>query len=355
MKKILSGLFASIFLFILSSFLRIEPVSASVLTYSGVLRDGTQSPIQNAEVSLLQSGNGNPTVTHTDYNGAFSLIVDTGTYSIQVRTDNFNIRTPSDITVNSDTVQDLTIPTVDLAVTILDPLANPVSNTLVSFIGSALPFTIFPGESVSIISNNSVSGSTDTSGQVHLNVLPVSNSIIYFYPPHESNLATESTNLSFSSATSLTYSLHNTLVYSGVLRDGTGSPVPGTYVGLIDSIGVPNGIQTNVNGEFSFRVPAGTYKMSILSGSYNITTPLNITVSTDTVQNVTIPTISLTVTVLDAAGQPLANTVLLHLSGYSGPISIFPGETSETYSSTLYGTTDSEGTRWRGRCGNFPP
>jgi hypothetical protein len=96
------------------------------------------------------------------------------------------------ITLETDKTQDLTIPTVILNVTVIDPLGNPVPNTFIQSSNiTAESFELYPGLHVSQADIQTIIGRgiTDSSGVAHLILLPASSVDLGVYPPAESGLS----------------------------------------------------------------------------------------------------------------------------------------------------------------------
>jgi len=346
-KRIIS--IASVFLVLFFILAFVNPVFAdATFGFSGVLRNGSGTPITNVNVILANETNHDSQTT--DGNGSFSLRVPSGTYDLVVVPVGVNTSIAPGglgaaalgIVVNSDVEQDLVLPTKTLAVAVLDTLGQPVANASVSIRalpGNILPFSFFSGANAIVSTPMTSNASTNSSGVAFLALLPSSSLEVFITPPPSSNLSGITTATPFFDDTSKTIILPAVFSYSGVLRNGAGTAIPNIYLTLGNGL-ASNFNQTDVDGSFSLHIPD-----SAVFGQYTLTIPTvgnvdpsvapqamnaittGITVNSDTMQDLTLPTKVLTITILGASGQPLPGAqVHIQSQDYEiFPFSLFPG------------------------------
>ncbi len=314
------------------------------MLFSGVLRDGTGTPLPGLAVSV--SGPATFQSISTAADGSFSLNVPPDTYNLAVNSNGCG-NNPSNgpfclfshsaasITLNTDRVQDLTLPTVVLEATVLDPLGNPVPNALVRTETSSAPsFELFPGARAS--ANAIGRAMTDASGIARVVLLPHESVTVEASPPPESGYSsTRVYGVPVLSNTSVTVRLPATVRFSGVLRDGTGTPLPGLAVS-VSGPATFQSISTAADGSFSLNVPPDTYNLAVNSNGCG-NNPSNgpfclfshsaasITLNTDRVQDLTLPTVVLEATVLDPLGNPVPNALVRTETSSAPSFELFPG------------------------------
>jgi hypothetical protein len=323
MRKVFYSIPFAILFFL--NFLHPWPVMAqTVFTYSGILTNGAGIPVSNVMVNL--GGQNGSSQALTNAAGAFSLYVPSGTYALSLQSNGvdrgvvptyFQFSTDlNTITVNSDTIQDLTIPTQTLTVTVLDSLGKPVTNTTVGLGSNGIvSTTLF--ENMTATSNPITANgySTNTFGVAVIPFLP-SLAELSVNPPDGSNLANKNTDISFTGTSSITITLAHTFTYSGILTNGYGIPIVGMNI-ILGNETYNKQVITDNAGYFSLHVPSGAYTLVFQSISTDpnvsptliqVYTDRNIIINSDTTQDLLLPTRNLTVTVLGLDGNPLPNT-----------------------------------------------
>ncbi len=338
-------------------------VLADVLTYSGVLTDGSGTPLSGWNLNLSDGVNNAGGVT-TAADGSFSMNIPGGTYNLSlspgnnsdlVHLYNENWTANASVTVNSNTVQNIAIPFTTLTVIILDSNGDPVPGAAISLSnGNALPITIFPGTTAEVGSFSASSGSANASGVIQMKVIPNSSTTIHVFTPNNS-LGSFTETVAFSDPnTTLTVTLPPVVTYGGILTDSSGNTLSGWDINLNNSINNAGGTTTAADGSFSLNIPAGTYGLSIGPGNnsslvllYNEhwTAGTTVTVNTNTVQNISIPLTTLTVIVLDADGNPVPGAVVSFDGANALPITIFPSTTADVGAFLASsGSADASGT-----------
>ncbi|MBI3385481.1 hypothetical protein HY031_00130, partial [Candidatus Gottesmanbacteria bacterium] len=232
MKRIVHVLFFILIIFIGLFFS--QPASAqSVFSYSGTLRNGAGLPIPGAELLMFCGSSQSSAFTGND--GSFILYVPGGMCSLDVNVSSVDPSlapsiepSATNISVTGDMVQDLTIPTQTLTVTVIDSLGQPVPNASVGVSNNVLsqPFSLFSGASSNTVIEHT-DGRTDTNGVIHLALVPISSITLNAFPPSGSKLTSVSETISFLSTTSVSVTLPPIFSYSGILRNGSGAPISG--------------------------------------------------------------------------------------------------------------------------------
>jgi hypothetical protein len=126
---------------------------------------------------------------------------------------------------------------------------------------------------------------------------------------------------------------------SGVVRDGHGQPLAGVQLGLYPA-GAGSGASTvsESNGHYLLAVSPGVYALSIssISGGPFLSTggPATLELTSDRVQDLTVPLLTLTVRVRDAGGTPVANASVslgLPMGVFAPGFELFPGYTTGSF------------------------
>jgi len=353
-------------------------------TFSGTMTDQNGNPIHGVNVYL-----GNE-LNHvcTDSSGHFSLTANAGSYTLGVAWEKngyncgvsfFNTNDDSffflesaskiDLT-NSDVTQNIQLKTATLTITFKDANGNPIPNTTVlerPFGGSTTLFANEPtNPSSSELSNEGITDSTGTVqllafqgltfGQTYgatstndnLCALPSSGAVCIASP------------LTISGDTSVNITAPVTHIFSGTVTDQNGNPIQGINVSLDSEL---HHVCTDANGHYSLTVNAGSYTPEVFwekNGSncgvsfFNTnddsyfflkgTTGVDLT-NSDVTQNIQLKTATLTVTLKDANGNPVPNTMVLE-DPFGGSTTLFANEPTNPSSSELSneGVTDSTGT-----------
>jgi cysteine-rich repeat protein len=281
---------------------------AALVSFSGVLRDAGAMPLAGQTVALcLYSFSYCPYSSATDADGSFSIPgVAPGAYYIYlaggggVFPQTFFVYGPQ-ITLSADTVQDLMLPpTAVLTVTVKDPTNQAVANASVGASGSR-SFDLFPGGGGTASASSSGNGTTDGGGVAQFVLFDGSSVSATATPPAGSGLYQNSNSTTMSGATSLEIDLVALVSFSGVLKDAAGTPLANQQFCLYGCT------TTSATGAFSITgIPPGTYGLSLSGGGGSLPDSLSlsgaIALTSNTVQDLTLPTITLTVSVVGPSG-----------------------------------------------------
>ncbi len=352
-----------------------------VHTFSGTLRDKAGNPIVGAHVGFYNNG----ISSCTDANGHFSVTVSSGEYNpyvsdfgnncgaIPSQFNGLNILDFIGSTLvdlrNSDITQDITLQNSTITVTVKDSNGNPLANTPVREIPQNGSTVLFAGESSRPMENQLDSQvTTDSNGVVKLVSFDgLSYGQTFGVTDLRDNICVVETNsnprfcmtapLTVNGDMSLTLTEPALHTFSGTLRDKAGNPIVGAHVGFYN-----NGISscTDANGHFSVTVSSGEYNPYVsdfgnncgaIPSQFNGLNILDFIGSTlvdlrnsDITQDITLQNSTITVTVKDSNGNPLANTPVREIP-QNGSTVLFAGESSRPMENQLDSqvTTDSNG------------
>ena len=320
--------------------------------FSGTLRDGKGNPIPNTYIDFLPSGQ-----AHVDANGHFSIALTPGTYGIQVDRafggsnglgNGTDLSSPTDYIdiTNGDQIQDVVIPTVQIAVTLKDANGTPISGVYVqsdprgniSLMPDSSKPTVLVGQAPSgnVTDANGMVVLTGLNGSTYTQVDGTTSSqgnICAFQANSTPLCLTAPFTVSGDTNVNLTAPITHT--FSGTLRDGQGNVISNTYIDFL-----PSG-QAHVDGvgHFSIALNPGTYGIHIdrafggsngIGNGVDLSSPTNYidVTNSDLTQDVVIPTVHVTVILKDSSGNPLSGVYVQ--SDPRGNISLLPGGSNQT-------------------------
>jgi len=283
------------------------------VSFSGTLRDSGGQPAVNQTITIC---NGyycwdNWHQTTTDTNGYFSMSgIAPGSYSLYISggggtlPDSYSVSGGIDLSV--DTAQDLSLPpAAQLTITVKDPASQAVPNTTVYTYTGWVSFELYPGGGASASADNGASGLTDGNGTIQFRLFDGSSVSAYAYPPNGSGLNSGSGVTTMSGDTPLEIDLAWLVSFSGVLADSAGTALPNQTVCLTYDWYCAS---TDNLGTFSVTgVPPGAYQIYVRGGggalpdSFYLYGP-TVNLTADRVQNLSLPLITLTVTVVGPQG-----------------------------------------------------
>ena len=123
--------------------------------------------------------------------------------------------------------------------------------------------------------------------------------------------------------------------FSGVVRDPLGSPVVGARLNLSGS-GSTVSVVTGADGAFEFNVSPGSYGLQLLGsregseqvpGSFGLEATIDL--SSDRVQDLTIPSVVVDVLAVGPSGDPVAGA-RIEAGGGMPPVPLYPGDTQDS-------------------------
>ena len=302
-------------------------------TLSGVVRDDAGTALSNAEVAIIEPSTGDwINSTYTDGNGNYSISLIPGTYDINVYVQKYLTYSPfynyysfsinpiiANLDISADTLQDITVPSLaTVSGYTKDSNGNAVGNVRISanscWNDSSLGFQSRYCSNTTIYS--------DQNGAYSFTVLSGAAYTVRITPPAGSGLA-ESVVNDFPINGDMTHDfvLPPGFTLSGVVRDGAGTALSDAEVIIID----PSTGEwlyfayTDGNGNYSISLVPGTYDIGVSvwessssepwgSSSININ-PLivNLDISADTLQDITIPLARVSGSTKDSNGMAVGN------------------------------------------------
>lgn len=291
------------------------PVLAANVTVSGKVTNSLGQGVSGVSVQLT-SGQ-----TFTGSNGNYSLATIAGYNELDISNghagSNQGLPTSfslvSYVTINNDTTLDITLPTNSLVVTVIDTNNSPVSGLIVNIGTQPTTFdmsTSFgPIQATAYMSTSQIS---EQSGVYTLMVFPNSSpgyTVGTSVPEGSLYLSENATGVMVTGDTSVTITLPFGLRVSGRITNSLGQGVSGVLVQL--SAGQSH---TDSNGNYSLSTTSGNNEINLTdrnAGNQSLPTYFTmvawIDINADTTLDITLPAKKLTVTVVDASGNPVFN------------------------------------------------
>ena len=299
--------------------LNVVLVPSGAATLSGVVRDGSGAPLPAGMYLSLTGTNGTAQTTTTS-GGAYSLSVVPGSYQLRVNSNGTLGSTYFDIynnvTIAANRSQDLAIPLRTVRIRVQSPAGLPVANVGVSV------DTTSAGMAPIQFANDWTSGGgqfgassqqTDSSGDVITQLLPTTGAHqARLAPPTGSGFANSNFQLpAITQDTTVNATLVAAATLSGVVRDGSGAPLPaGMYLSLTGTNGTAQTTTTS-GGAYSLSVVPGSYQLRVNSngtlGSTYFDIYNNVTIAANRSQDLAIPLRTVRIRVQSPAGLPVAN------------------------------------------------
>jgi protocatechuate 3,4-dioxygenase beta subunit len=288
-----------------------ERASTPEQTYSisGIVRDHAGTPVQDAWVSTAWDDPGYY-VAWTDASGAYTLMVDAGTYHVSASKSGYADSDVQTVTVPPDASGiDLTFPeTYTISGVVRDHAGTPVEGALVSTAwddpSDAYDTTDATGAYTLIVIAGTYHVSASKSGYVDSDIQTVT------VPPDASGI-----DLTFPA----TYTI------SGIVRDHAGTPVEGASVSTRWDDPSDAYASTDATGAYTLTVIAGTYHVSASKSGY----------ADSNVQTVTVPP--------DATGIDLTFPETYTISGVVRDQDGNPVPDAFVYGGVAVGTTAADG------------
>jgi hypothetical protein len=365
----------------------------STHTFTGTVRDGAGRPLANQQVSLSGALTGAGAITSDD--GSFTVHAAPGLYTLTLSRnpsapslpsggqapETYQLSGPQIDLSSGDAHQDLTLRSVVLDVSVLDPDGNPVPGTSVTLLAEQPgpmpgmpPFlTSLINTSAELYPGGSATGyytsfaTADGSGHAPVVMFPGDNFKVQAFAPVGSQFASVVADVGpVTGDRSITVHLGGTHTFSGTLRDRDGHPLANQQVALSgDPFSV--GATTASDGTFTMHAAPGVYTLNLAGNnfgssalapsSYNVSGPQVDLTNGDVHQDLTLPTVTVDVTVLDDSGSRISGAFVSvqqeQASGMPGmppfitgspsaTVELYPGATA-TGSYTTFGQTDASG------------
>ena len=355
-------------------------LTAPAHTMSGTVRDGTGQPVPGviARFALVNNSNVQVSSPATDVAGHYTVMANAGVYYLAGISGNApaplgfigigNVLAPAQMPAydlsTGDLTQDLQLVTSTLTVTVKDSFGIPVANApvLIGNNGNAR-FAVVPGGGLNYVYNGSNrSGTTNSSGVATLTVFNSIHQIGQICTTVNGNQICNTATLAVTGPTDLLLQQPPVHLMSGTVRDGTGQPVPGVIArfALVNNSNVQvSSPATDVAGHYTVMANAGVYYLAGISGNApaplgfigigNVLAPAQMPaydLSTgDLTQDLQLVTSTLTVTVKDSFGIPVANAPVLIGNNGNARFAVVPGGgLNYVYNgSNRSGTTNSSG------------
>jgi protocatechuate 3,4-dioxygenase beta subunit len=329
MRKFKLSIFSIFFLSIVFGFFSIQPVSADTFTLSGSVKNSSGNAMPNSTVSVNDANSSNTT---TDSAGNYSLVIDEGTYNVQVTPPSgsgFASATAVNQNISGNTVLNFVLVptgTVTLAGRVLDRSNQPLANQTVGIAPSGTNNYVF----ATTDSTGTYSFST-TAGNYKIQVAGT-NSLSSSAPASYSIISSGTLNLTQQSIImDIPLPVKQVTVHvqdaNGVARSNIGlstnsTSMPSTPIGTVtNATGISSysssvGLTTDASGNATmwlFSTPPSGNRYTITatppSGSTFTTTNLSsVAVANDSTVTLTIhPPVTLSGKVSDRSNQPLAN------------------------------------------------
>ena len=356
-RSIYSLLIALLFVTVLSGTLS----AATTNVFSGVLRDQTGAPITNGQIVLRDASGNSFLGGSTSSGGAFSLAVQPGMYSLEIRggmstdiqdyTISQDINNPTIDLTTSNVSQDITLQFATVNINLYNPQGYYRSGSVTGISGNVAgsAVSLYPGgpdaTNVYIQSKpKNTSGTATFKTLVGAKFTGASSTTgICGYARTTGGgtlIGCNQTPFTAANGTN-TVDLPNTPAprntFSGVLRDQTGSPITNGQIVLRDAYGNSVlGDSTSNGGSFSLAVQPGMYSLEIRGGmstdiqDYTISQDINnptIDLTTSSVgQDITLQFATVNINLYNAQGYYRSGNVRGVSGNVSGSsVSLYPG------------------------------
>jgi cytoskeletal protein CcmA (bactofilin family) len=315
----------------------------SFATFSGVVETSSGQPVPDVAVTLGSN------YDYTAADGSFTVSAAPGVYSLGLNHDagdnlpQFNLNGPSVDLTQGNVTQDITLPTATVNVTVLDSSGNPVPGATLDGQSADVSFTGYPGGTITGTIDDQ-GGTADSSGVISYTSFLGADSITnYLTGPSGSPVVTVTIPAVTTDPTNTTVTLPSSATFSGVVETSSGQPVPDVAVTLGS-----NYDYTAADGSFTVSAAPGVYSLGLNHDAgdnlpqFNLNGPSVDLTQGNVTQDITLPTATVNVTVLDSSGNPVPGATL---DGQSADVSFtgYPGGTITGTIDDQGGTADSSG------------
>ena len=356
------------------------PIGPNIIV-SGRVLDGAGSPVPNQVIQLFPSVGGTFFMRTTQSDGTYSFEIPAGEYEIQMRNisqtvisvPRYDLNTLTDhyLSLTADTILDITLPLKRVDVRVQDAQGNPVPGVELQApnpqpTNYELEIAGVPAFGRSVY-HSGYFPITDANGNATMWLFPTPGSSGYTIsavPPASSPFtAAIVSDVIVQDDIALTMTLESPITLSGRVLDGAGSPVPNQVIQLFPSVGGTFFMRTTQSdGTYSFEIPAGEYEIQMRNISQtvisvprydlNTLTDHYLSLTADTILDITLPLKRVDVRVQDAQGNPVPGVELQapnpQPTNYELEIAGVPAFGRSVYHSGYFPITDANGnaTMW---------
>lgn len=287
----------------------LQLVSADSAVWSGVLRDGTGAPLRDSIVYLGAASD------ITDDAGRFVLRVPAGTHDFQIsarpqrrgKTAGY-LSSGGRVAVAGTLAQDIVLPTVDVTLRVVTTagVALPGAHVSTDY-AEARSVSLGGGITAAWVGAGGLSLYGDEEGLV-TTVVPRSPTQALTGRVQAAGLAPLPIEIAdLDSDVMQDAVLERGVLWSGVVRDGSGAAIPSAEVGLGSS-----STRADELGRFAVRAMPGTYELTVRGNAVRggvavgqLAAWSSIDLESDIARDITLPTVDVTIDLADAEGTPI--------------------------------------------------
>lgn len=340
-------------------------VPDGVVNLSGRILDALGQGVPDQTVRLIPDGGSSLPPVLTDASGGYSFQVSPGNYYVSVSGyDNshslnvphyYDYNSSRPLALTQSTLMDLPLPLKKVSLRVQDAAGHPLGNIAVGAGGLITHQRLGPVPAVGgsyYFNDDPVQ--TDAAGNAVLWLFPTdlndasSRYTITATPPAESEFPVTTFELSFQDDISPVFTLPTALILSGKVLDSAGNGVRNQRMAVSpDWGGQLPGTYTDNDGNYSFRLVPGRYRVLILSGGspgsltaphyYDLYSSSSLTLTENTVMDIPIPARRVSLHVQDPAGNSVAG---VRVSTHGPNIHDLPLGTLLAQGSTIYFDSD---------------
>jgi len=319
------------------NFILVPPGVESV-TLSGKVLDPLGNGIPSQHIELAPAGTADWITSTTDASGSYFFNVAPGSYRLYIsghNTDTF-IGAPryyymysysgAELNLTENTIMDIPLPVHRVSIHVEDPAGNPVTGVTINtndVRNNNLTLGILPAYGWSYYSKYELPATTDASGDTTLWLFPTppvgETYTLTATPPPESPFAVANLyGVSFTTDTSVTITLVESVTLSGRVLDPMGQGIPGQNV-YISPAGASIWTRsfTDAEGNYFFKAAPGDYQIVVTHEdnqpsanappSYELRATSTLSLTESTIMDIPLPEHSVSVHVQDPAGNPVAD------------------------------------------------
>ncbi len=286
----------------------------------GIIRDSDSNPVSDLNINLF--GTMNPSRTFSNSEGYYSLKNEPETYGLFLQSlshnnfpnfpNHFNLLSSS-LHLTSNTVQDLTIPNISLDVTVIDQKGNPINDSTITAVGKEYSSKEV-AENLDFYYYFRETAQTDQFGKTSLNLFPSSEVKFVIMPPDSSKLSPFLVFLPVYNDSEIIIKYPTPVKFEGTIDNKQGSKISDLLVFLYSDLNKFYDL-TDSNGNYFVDVVPGNHNLYLLGypdydypnlpAVFGFHSTDFVKFSKDKILDLTLPTVSLDVTVLDFEGNPV--------------------------------------------------